>query len=333
MEKNINVSKVELVDDIIVGFETQLASRSIMLKEMEGKGIVNPSLIVYTDGRLMDTQKKYMDIFYEMSKTAKIASPFRGSFAVPSSMIKTVKEQLDEMDVELANDLEEIINCYESVKEKRFQEIEKTLENYPEKERNDILNRAKYRYPSIEEIKNFRRIIPSMLVAPLNGPIKDIELLQDRIEADITYRFKKAIFNSLNPLYVALGKFYTKLSNDLPIATKSKNHLEKIIEDLEVQNVNRRDGFTSDVINVMKKYGSEVYYDSTICYVILLNIYNEAYANEALTSLTNLGRMEARELKAAKKSAKNTGMKITYVLKDATIDADASETLSIRDLL
>ena len=78
---------------VFCGVSTRGASRVISLKKSGGRH--NNSIVLYKDNTVYEAKKNLEDILYKMSKTASVASPFPGVFAIPDESIPQLTKTIE----------------------------------------------------------------------------------------------------------------------------------------------------------------------------------------------------------------------------------------------
>lgn len=258
----------------------------------------------------------------EMSRKAKLRTPFPGIFAICEADIPAMLALLDKMEAEFAACKQYVKDNFDAIKEENRKAVEESIKKEGKREQARILAAFDDRVTE----KNFRPSIFAAVMSSGSGQLPNLAALSERIEDTAQELYKKAVFAELAPVYEALAVYYTKLSNGQDIGTKSENHFrDKLIPELADSNSIRRDGFTQDVIAVLRHNGEAVFEDPMVCYDIVLNIYDEAKKLGVEDELPNLAMVEERALKSLSKPH--------YLLDIDTIEEDCPNRALLKDMM
>ena len=308
---------------VFCGVSTRGASRVISLKKSGGRH--NNSIVLYKDNTVYEAKKNLEDILYKMSKTAPVASPFPGVFAIPDESIQQLTKTIKNAEASFATGLQEIEDNYDAIRDANWKAVEDAMKNLTKKEQKEVTKQFNRCYPTLAEIKRSRKMCVSILTSPLGAP-SNISLLSERIEETAQELYKKAVFGALVPAYTALATYYTKLSNAQDIGTKSQNYFrDKVVNELFEGNTVRRDGFTDKVIAAIKYNIDNIFDDAMLCYNIVLNIYEEARMNGMEDELPDLAALEVQKLA--------TVTKPSYLLDMASIEEDVPNRTLLDDMV
>lgn len=116
-------------DTIFVSVRCKGASSSLPLtaKVASSARLKEPSLLVYEDDKLLEKVSDVRKFLANMSRAAMVTSPSGSTFAVPSGKISVLKAKLDAIDLEVNTDLQYIVDNYDAIKTKNFEEVQKAI--------------------------------------------------------------------------------------------------------------------------------------------------------------------------------------------------------------